>query len=71
MVTAATTIEIVTNHPPYVALLRELAVMQANLRRLETQVLRTMRDCGITDEAISDVMEISPQAVGKRRRRKV
>lgn len=67
----ATTIAGVATPPPYVALLMELAAVQADLRRLETQMLRMMRECGITDEAISDVMNISPQAVGKRRRRRV
>ncbi len=57
--------------PPYVALLRDLAALQADLRRLETRILVWMRDAGITDEAMSDVLNITPQQVGNRRRRKV
>lgn len=55
---------------PYVAVLAELAAMQADLRRLETAVLRLMHQAGITDEAIGDVQGISPQMVGRKRRRR-
>lgn len=58
-------------HPdPYVEVLAEIANIQADLRRLETAVLRLMHQAGITDEAIGDVQGISPQAVGKKRRRR-
>lgn len=56
---------------PYVDVLRSLAALQDDLRRLETYTLQALNDCGITDEAVGEVLDISSQAAGKRRRRKV
>lgn len=57
--------------PPYIEVLRTLVVLHDDLRRLETHALQVMNDCGITDEDIGEVLGISSQAVGKRRRRKI
>lgn len=55
---------------PYVAVLEELATIQAALRALETNVLRLMHEAGISDEDIGVVLNISSQAAGKKRRRR-
>lgn len=60
--------------PPYAAVLRELAAVQeslAHLRHLETLLLRVLHEAGITDEEIGTVQEISSQAVGQKRKRRV
>ena len=69
----ATRIAGVSSHTvePYVGVLAELASLQASLRRLETYVLRLMNEAGISDEEIGTVQDISSQAVGKKRRRRV
>lgn len=56
---------------PYRTVLSDIAAVQADLRRLETHVLRLMNHCGISDEMIGMEQNISSQAVGKKRRRKV
>ena len=56
---------------PYVGVLAELTSLQASVRRLETYVLRLMNEAGISDEEIGTVQDISSQAVGKKRRRRV
>lgn len=55
--------------PIYAAVLFELEQMKACVRRLETQALRLMQEAGIGDPEIADELGITPQAVGKRRRR--
>lgn len=55
--------------PIYAAVLFELEAVKASVRRLETQMLRLMQDVGIGDPEIADELGITPQAVGKRRRR--
>lgn len=55
----------------YKSCLTELTAMQTAIRRLETCLLKLMNEAGITDEAIATELDISSQAVGKRRRRKV
>jgi len=55
--------------PTFATVLSELALLQAGLRRLETRILQLMREAGISDEVIADELGISPQAVGRKRRR--
>lgn len=55
---------------PYVAVLAELAALQASARRLETFVLRMLNEYGISDETIGTELDLTSQAVGKRRRRR-
>ena len=60
--------------PTYVSVLAELAALQdyvEHLKRLETYVLRLMHEAGITDDAIGIEQNISSQAVGKKRRRRI
>ena len=56
---------------PYVAVLTELATLQESVRRLETRVLRMLNSYGISDETIGTELDLTSQAVGKRRRRHV
>lgn len=56
---------------PYKLVLTDIATIQADLRRLETHVLQVLHSAGITDEAIGIELNISSQAVGKKRRRRV
>lgn len=54
---------------PYVAVLHELAELLASTRRLETRVLQMLNKLGISDETIGTELDLTSQAVGKRRRR--
>jgi hypothetical protein len=63
---------------PYVAFLTEIGQMQealkhleTHLKRIETQLLKSMHDVGVTDDVIGTELGISSQAVGKKRRRRV
>lgn len=63
----------VQKKPPesYIVVLSELAAVQASARRLETFVLRMLNEYGISDETIGTELDLTSQAVGKRRRRKL
>ena len=56
---------------PYVTVLNDIKAIEAAMRRLETHVLQLMRAHGLSDEDMSHDLDITPQMVGRKRRRKV
>jgi hypothetical protein len=56
---------------PWVVVLAELMTLQRSLRRLETHLLRSLNQFGVSDETIATFLDQTSQAVGKRRRRKI
>lgn len=60
--------------PTYVAILAELEGLRGSVHRLEFQVIRLMREAGVTWEAIGDEFGITRQAArsrfGTQRRRR-
>ena len=57
-----------TPPPAYVNILLELEQIRASVRAMEVEVIRLMREAGVTWEAIGDELGISGQAAGKRYR---
>lgn len=55
--------------PTYAAVIADIKVLRAALRRLEDEVLLLMAQAGVTQQEIADELGITPQAVGKRQRR--